>query len=229
MQPITKSTKKPKEFRLLVGEMIVEDGKAKPNPDKGELRFTTREGMLFFEWRNLDKKIDREPLIIFPGEWDWIRLGSQKGRVFMLQNTTFPEDKSIFWMQYPKKEEDDMNAIIIGNILKTGALIIDESVGGDEYQYQDENANYNVSGVEDMMRSEQRNPNTNTNTNNNIQSNSSNSNSDFIKNFASGLKNVGGGAKAKYPELGKILTSSNVLKAVDDNNIEELIKYNIMI
>lgn len=212
---LNKKNVRQQEFKLQVGEMIVENGKIKPNPDKGELRifFNNRDQVLCLQWINLDKNIEREPLIIFPLEWELRKLGTTKGRVWVLQNTTFEEDKFFFWLQYSNKAEDETNEVIVNNILKTGSLVIDETKEGE---------GNNMTGIEGIIRSES---DSQAKVNNNIQSNaniSANTNADFIKNFTNTFKSIGN--KPRYPELGKILTKSNIMKIVEDNNIQDLIK-----
>lgn len=198
---------KAKEYKILAGEMKIVEGKVKPNADKGEIRFyVNRDQLLNFEWRNLDKNITTEALVIFENEWEWKKVQTMKGRVYILQNKSFAEDKFYFWMQYPNKAEDEVNENIISNILSTGILEIDETLKGDK----------NHSGVESIMKNEEKNESNNVNSGNNRAGNM-----DFIKNLANAMKNV---EKVKYPTLGKILTNSNMNKVLDEKSIENLIK-----
>ena len=80
------------EFTIKAGEMNIIDNKAKANPDKGELKFYLSEGLLFFEWKNITKNTTKEPLVITPGDWIWKKIGTSKGRVYMLQNTLYPDE-----------------------------------------------------------------------------------------------------------------------------------------
>jgi hypothetical protein len=171
MQNISKKTKHVKEYKILAGEMPLISGKVKPNSDKGEIRFSVNDGLLNFEWRNLDKNISTEPLVIFEGEWEWTKVQTQKGRVYKLQSKTFIEEQFYYWMQYPNKSEDDMNETIINHILSTGRLEINE--------------NPNVledSGVESVVKRED-----NGNQGGNNLNTGATKNSDFIKNFANSM------------------------------------------
>jgi hypothetical protein len=171
MQNISKKTKHVKEYKILAGEMPSISGKVKPNSDKGEIRFSVNDGLLNFEWRNLDKNISTEPLVIFEGEWEWAKVQTQKGRVYKLQSKTFLEEQFYYWMQYPNKSEDDMNETIINHILSTGRLEINE--------------NPNVledSGVESVVKREDSG-----NQGGNNLNTGATKNSDFIKNFANSM------------------------------------------
>lgn len=203
-----------KEYKIRAGEMQVVGEKVKPNPDKGEIRFfINREELLNFEWRNLDKKSSIEPLVIFEGEWEWKKISTGKGRVYVLQNKTFIDDQLFFWMQYPNTAEDKMNETIITNILNTGKLEIDETTEGE----------VSLEGIESILKKEGEG------INNNLQNNQINQggnpkldsqNLKFIQNLANSMKME----KEKFPPLGKILTKINVIKVLDENNIQELIK-----
>jgi hypothetical protein len=174
----SRQIKKP-EFKLLAGQMLVENGKVKPSPNKGELRFTYNpDNLLIFEWKDLNTNITSEPLVIFDSEWEWKKIGTQKGRVFCLQSTTFG-DKFYYWMQYPNAEEDHVNENIISNILKTGRLEINEEKGSSDN---------GASSVENIIKNEEQKPVTNTTNVQPSNQNKSSTNADFIKNFANSLK-----------------------------------------
>jgi len=66
-------------------------------------------------------------MVIFANEWEYTKLQTVKGRLFNLKNTCFEDTQFLFWMQYPNKNEDDLNSNIINNILKTGIIEINES------------------------------------------------------------------------------------------------------
>ena len=212
------------EFKINVGEMNIIDKKAKANPDKGEIRFYLNEGLLFFEWKNLTKNITKEPLVITPGDWIWKKIGTSKGRVYMLQNTLYPEEeKFLFYMQFPISL-DEKNSNIINNILKTGTLIFDNKEISNENKEQNknnnnQNLNNNLSNNNTTLQNNISNQNTNQQNNqNNI-----NSNLDFIKNFTEAFRQ----AQKKYPKLGKILTRENIINSLsklNENEKNELIK-----
>ena len=212
------------EFTIKAGEMNIIDNKAKANPDKGELKFYLSEGLLFFEWKNITKNTTKEPLVITPGDWIWKKIGTSKGRVYMLQNTLYPEEeKFLFYMQFPISL-DEKNSNIINNILKTGTLIFDNKEISNENKEQNknnnnQNLNNNLSNNNTTLQNNISNQNTNQQNNqNNI-----NSNLDFIKSFTEAFRQV----QKKYPTLGKILTRENILNLLpklNENEKNELIK-----
>jgi hypothetical protein len=176
-----KNIKKP-EFKLLAGQMVVENGKVKPNPNKGELRFAINsDNLLIFEWKDLETGISSEPLVIFDGEWEWVKRGTAKGRVYCLQSTTFG-DKLYYWMQYPNAAEDDVNENLITNILKTGRLELNE----------EKDATGDLGSVRNIVNSEGT---TGGNQNPPSQKTGGVSNADFIKSFASAMKGGAAGGK----------------------------------
>ena len=204
------------EFSIKAGEMKIEDNKAKANPDKGEIKFFFKEGLLFFQWKNITKNIEKEPLVITPGEWIWKKIGTSKGRVYMLQGTTYEEEKYIFYMQYPISS-DVRNFNIINNILKTGNLIIDDKENSnEENKINNNNLNNNNTQI-------QNNNVLNNNVSNNNQKDINQSNLDFIKSFTAALQQI----QKKYPTLNKILTRVNIvnlLSKINEKEKEELIK-----
>ena len=203
------------EFSIKAGEMKIEDNKAKANPDKGEIKFFFKEGLLFFQWKNITKNIEKEPLVITPGEWIWKKIGTSKGRVYMLQGTTYEEEKYIFYMQYPISS-DVRNFNIINNILKTGNLIIDDKENSnEENKINNNNSNNNNTQIQNNVL--------NNNVSNNNQKNINQSNLDFIKSFTAALQQI----QKKYPTLNKILTRVNIvnlLSKLNEKEKEELIK-----
>ena len=204
------------EFSIKAGEMKIEDNKAKANPDKGEIKFFFKEGLLFFQWKNITKNIEKEPLVITPGEWIWKKIGTSKGRVYMLQGTTYEEEKYIFYMQYPISS-DVRNFNIINNILKTGNLIIDDKENSNE-ENKINNNNLNNNNTQT-----QNNNVLNNNVSNNNQKDINQSNLDFIKSFTAALQQI----QKKYPTLNKILTRVNIvnlLSKLNEKEKEELIK-----
>ena len=212
------------EFKINVGEMNIIDKKAKANPDKGEIRFYLNEGLLFFEWKNLTKNITKEPLVITPGDWIWKKIGTSKGRVYMLQNTLYPEEeKFLFYMQFPISL-DEKNSNIINNILKTGTLIFDNKEISNENKEQNKNNNnQNLNNNLSNNNTTFQNNISNQNTNQQNNQNNINSNLDFIKNFTEAFRQ----AQKKYPKLGKILTRENIinlLSKLNENEKNELIK-----
>jgi len=174
----------PKEFIVSAGEMNVVGGKIKPNSAKGQIRFyINQDEILCLEWINLESKISSEPLAIFGDEWEWKKIETLKGRVYILQNKMFSDSQYFFWLQYPNKAEDSLNDSIINNILKTGRLDIDENEQGNDVEMTVEN----IEKEEELVHktSTQNNPGQ---TKPLIESNTNNG--DFIKNFSDALRNV---------------------------------------
>jgi hypothetical protein len=170
------------EFKLQAGQMFVDNGRVKPNPNKGELRFSiNRDDLLVFEWKDLETNIVSEPLVIFDGEWEWVKKGTQKGRVYCLQSTTFGE-KFYYWMQYKNPEEDPINENIISNILKTGKLELNE-------EKEDKDT---INNIENIVNTEQEGAKQ---TNGDTTKQAANmNNAEFIKSFTKSLR---GGANKK--------------------------------
>ena len=154
-------------YKISAGQMFVENGKVRPNPNKGELIFTiNNDNLLIMEWKDIHNNTSTEPLVIFDNEWEWKRVPTQKGRVYCLESLSFPE-KLFFWMQYNNLSEDQMNENIISNILKTGRLEINEEKDGKK----------ETISMENFSKTENTN-----NQMNNLQ------NTDFIKNLAQSIK-----------------------------------------
>ena len=213
------------EFTIKAGEMNIIDNKAKANPDKGELKFYLSEGLLFFEWKNITKKKTKESLIITPSDWIWKKIGTSKGRVYMLQNTLYPdEEKFLFYMQFPVSLEEK-NCNIINNLLKTGTLIFDEkNISNDNKKQNNNNQNTNNTNLNNNLTNntteEQNkisNQNSNTTTQQQNNQNNINSNLDFIKSFTEAFRQV----QKKYPTLGKILTRENIVNLFSKLNEDE--------
>ena len=213
------------EFTIKAGEMNIIDNKAKANPDKGEIRFYLNEGLLFFEWKNLTKNITKEPLVITPGDWIWKKIGTSKGRVYMLQNTLYPdEERFLFYMQFPISLEEK-NSNIINNLLKTGTLIFDDkNISNDNKKQNNNNQNTNNTNLNNNLTNntteEQNkisNQNSNTTTQQQNNQNNINSNLDFIKSFTEAFRQV----QKKYPTLGKILTRENIVNLFSKLNEDE--------
>lgn len=177
---------KQKEYTILAGQMPVIDGKVKPDPSKGELRFFVRDNMLTLEWKNLDTINTSEPLVIFENEWEWNKIQTSKGRVYALQSKSFPEEKHFFWLQYPNIAEDGANETIINNILNTGQLVINESNESEDIT----NIESVIKKEEITVQSNQNNQNTQNTGNNNLNNQTQQKNQDFIKNFSASLKNL---------------------------------------
>lgn len=160
-----------KEYKIRVGEMPVVSGKVKPNKDKGELRFFYNpDNMLCLQWVNIENDSFNEPLVIFGGEWEWLRQETSKGRVYVLQSKTFPEEKYFFWMQYPNISDDSLNEKIINNILESGNL-----------EVEDEKNEKEQTSVDIIMKNEENSSGSHQNKSNNKN------NSNFIKNLAQSL------------------------------------------
>ena len=202
-----------KDFTFDCGEMVIVDGKAKANPDKGSIRFYTNDdGIVLMEWKNKTKGTTKEPLAIVAGDWTWKKIGSQKGRVFMLQNTSFTDEKYLYWLQCPR-DKDDSIVNTVNTILSTG-LIIEESIH-QEQKMEVDNKEENVP----MSNAEVVNQDNKTNNSTNQQPGQMN---DFIKNFAESIKKF----QKKFPELKHILTISNVkslISSLDKNDLDRLI------
>ena len=205
--------------------MNIIDNKAKSNPDKGELKFYLSEGLLFFEWKNLTKNTTKEPLVITPGDWIWKKIGTSKGRVYMLQNTLYPdEEKFLFYMQFPVSLEEK-NCNIINNLLKTGTLIFDDkNISNDNKKQNNNNQNTNNTNLNNNLTNntteEQNkisNKKSNTTTQQQNNQNNINSNLDFIKSFTEAFRQV----QKKYPTLGKILTRENIVNLFSKLNEDE--------
>ena len=213
------------EFTIKAGEMNIIDNKAKANPDKGELKFYLSEGLLFFEWKNITKNTIKEPLVITPGDWIWKKIGTSKGRVYMLQNTLYPdEEKFLFYMQFPVSLEEK-NCNIINNLLKTGTLIFDDkNISNDNKKQNNNNQNTNNTNLNNNLTNntteEQNkisNKKSNTTTQQQNNQNNINSNLDFIKSFTEAFRQV----QKKYPTLGKILTRENIVNLFSKLNEDE--------
>lgn len=215
-------TIKRKEFVVQAGEMVLENNKAKANPDKGEIKFfLNSEGLLCFEWKNLTKNQTSEPIAILPGDWAWKKIGSQKGRVYLLENIMYPEVKYFYWMQYSIAMDDNISTIIT-NILKTGTLDIDENklveskpMSIKEVEKEEEKKSQISTGIpvtnQNQSQSSTQIPQSTNNTN------------DFIKQFTASMKQF----QKSLPDLGKILTSMRLkefINTLDQNTIDELIK-----
>ncbi len=215
------------EFTIKAGEMNIIDNKAKANPDKGEIKFYLNQGLLFFEWKNLTKNTTKEPLVITPGDWIWKKIGTTKGRVYMLQNTLYPdEERFLFYMQFPISLEEK-NSNIINNLLKTGTLIIDDKNTSNENKEQNNNnnnqntnntnLNNNLTNNTTEEQNKISNQNSNTTTQQQNNQNNINSNLDFIKSFTEAFRQV----QKKYPTLGKILTRENIVNLFSKLNEDE--------
>lgn len=218
---------KRKEFAIQAGEMIIENNKAKANPDKGEIKFYLNpEGLLCFEWKNLIKNTTSEPIAILPGDWVWKKIGSQKGRVYVLENIMYPEVKYFYWMQYSVSMDDNISTIII-NILITGTLDIDENklieskpMSIKEVEKEEERKSH-ISTAIPLTSNQQINQNQ-PQSSTEMPSSTSNSN-DFIKQFTASMKQF----QKSLPDLGKVLTTSKLkefISILDQNTIDELIK-----
>jgi hypothetical protein len=215
-----KNKSKQKEFIILAGEMKIVGNKLKPNPAKGQIRFYINpDDILCFEWIDLESKTSNEPLAIFEEEWEWKKIETMKGRLYFLQSKNFPEERSFYWMQYPNKAEDSLNEKIINKILRTGKLEIEEENGqGDDVEMTVENIVKREESMSNQASNFFENNNIPTGNNQNVINNA-----DFIKNFASALRNVDKRVE-KFPALGKILSKGNIIKSLNDKDIEELCK-----
>ena len=205
---------KGKRFTFLAGEMQIVDKKAKANPDKGEICFYVNEdGILCLIWKNLDKGTQREPLAIVGGDWVWKKIGSQKGRVYALVNTSYPEEKYIFWMQYPSEMDGNISTIV-SNILESGELKEDER---SKEEKNDAVNKEQVNSVVDVVKNEEKKGKEQQQQQQQVNM------GDFIKSFTESMKQF----QKKYPELENVLTRLNieeVLKDLDEENLKCLYK-----
>ena len=205
------------EFSIDAGKMDIIEGKAKANLDKGQLKFFINEGKLTMQWKNITKNIFTEPIIINPGDWSWKKIGTSKGRVYMMQNNSNPEKKYLYYMQFPLSMDNNINTII-SNIINSGNLNIDEVDHNKDYNDNVPMSIDEVNKNEDKKEILDNNLNLNNNNNNKNQSDF-----DFIKNFtASFQKSI-----PKYPKLVKLLTRDNIEKLfsnLNESEKQELIK-----
>lgn len=182
-----------KELKLSAGTMPLKDGKIKPDTSKGEIRIFEQDGLLQFQWTNLDKKMSDDPLAIFSCEWEWSKIPSAKGRVYVLKSKCFEEEQFYYWMQSPTKDEDAENEQIINMLLDAGnfeclqKLVF--NLNDNSSTKQEKSDKGEITGFNTIDN--QSNPNVNNN-NNNIsgQNGKSTINEDFIKNIASSFKNI---------------------------------------
>lgn len=118
-----KESKSTNEYIIKCGEMKIDQGKVKPNPNKGNIVISVNsDKLLCWQWISLDKKTVSEPIVIFSDEWEWIKVPTGKGRVFQLKNKCF-EDIFVYWLfDYDDvKEKIMINDVSI--ILKNGSLL----------------------------------------------------------------------------------------------------------
>ena len=159
------------EIKFLAGQMPIKDGKIKPDSTKGEIRIYERDGLLIFQWTNLDKNTADEPLAIFSDEWEWIKISSAKGRIYQLKNKCFEEAQHFFWMQSPNINQDSENEKNINKIFQSGNFsVLNQNV----IEKEDKNE---ITGFNNF---ENQNKNKNENTTNN----------DFIKSFSNSMNNL---------------------------------------
>lgn len=145
---------KEKEMKISAGRMMIDNGKVKPDPSKGEIRiFRNRDQLLIWQWRSLEKEDDHE-LVIFEGEWEWIRVQTGKGRVYKLQNKVFEDDMFFYWMQNPKVELDQEIDEKIARILNTGKLE-DEDVKKEEAGSTNQNNQTNLNNNNNNQNKQQ--------------------------------------------------------------------------
>ena len=202
-----------KEFKFNAGEMKIIDGKAKANTDKGEIRifYNPELELTCFEWKNLTKNTVTEPIMLTPGDWKWEKISSQKGLVYVLQNVHYKEEKHIFYMQFNKKFDEQINK-------KAEKFVFSGEI--------DENLNNNTNkeGESVPMNIDEINNNINNNVNNNTNNNNTNNNNiDFISKFTQAIKLL----SQKYPKLSDILNRKNIIdlfNSLNDEKKKELIK-----
>lgn len=158
------------EIKFPAGQMPIKDGKIKPDSSKGEIKIHEKDGLLLFEWTNLDKNQTEEPIAIFSDEWEWNKIPSAKGRVYQLKSKCF-DDQYFFWMQSPNINKDSDIEININKLFSKGDFSI---LNLSTNEKTDKNE---ITGINNIL-----NQNSN-NTNNQ-------SNSDFIKNFTNTMNNI---------------------------------------
>lgn len=203
-----------KELKIAAGAMPLKEGKIKPDPAKGEIKIFDQDGLLQFQWTNLDKNLSDDPLAIFSGEWEWGKIPSAKGRVYVLKSKCFEEEQFYFWLQSPNKDEDAEKELVINLLFDAGNFEClrkfvksennSDGNGGDNYnnnrqEKTDKSEITGFSGIENLnnsagnlgnVNSASANAN-NVNNNNNIgQLGKAMTNEDFIKNIASTFKNI---------------------------------------
>ncbi len=189
----TKTNKKTKikEMKISAGSMPLKDGKIKPDPAKGEIYIFEKDGMLIFQWTNLDKNISEEPLVVFSGEWEWTKIPSNKGRVYVMKSKCFEDAQYYFWMQCPQKDKDEENERIINQIFEDGNFNCLNKNNKEEKEEKNE-----ITGINNFVEQNKNliNPSNtqfnNINTINNNQNEQNMKNEDFIKNLATTFKNI---------------------------------------
>jgi hypothetical protein len=169
------------EVRFLAGQMPIKDGKIKPDTSKGEVIIHEKDGLLIFQWTNLDKNIPDEPIAIFSDEWEWNKIPSTKGRIYQLKSKCFEDAQHYFWMQSPNVNQDSENEKNINKLFQVGNFsILNQNFN--EKEKEDKNE---ITGFNNFNNQEQKN-------NDNISKNNSNNNNnnDFIRNFTSSMNNL---------------------------------------
>lgn len=191
------------QFSFLCGEMKIENGKAKPNPDRGELVFFVNpDGLLCMQWKNLDKGTENEVVAILSEDWIWKKVPTAKGRVVMFQNVSDPTLKYLFWMQ-GDKEKDQEILDTITKIITNGSIEL-------------EGAGVPMS-IDDISKEEQKQQNTQNQQQKTTSAQEDQSTMDFIKNLANSVRQL----QKKYPDLTKILTTQNLQKLISKMNEKE--------
>jgi hypothetical protein len=193
-----------KEFKFNAGEMKIIEGKAKANLDKGEIRiyFNPEIELTCFEWKNLTKNTITEPIMLTPGDWKWEKIPSKKGLIYSLQNTHYNDEKHIFYMQFNKDLDEQINK-------KAEKIINSGEIENDNNKKEEQNVPMNINEI-------------NNNNNNNVNNNNQN-NMDFISRFTQTIKLL----TQKYPKLSDILTREriiNVYNSLNEEKKQDLIK-----
>lgn len=110
------------EFRFNCGIMELANGKVKPLPDKGSVRiYVNPDNLLCWEWNSNDSKKEEEPVVLFSDEWEWIRIPTNKGRVYQLKSKCF-EDQMFYWLQDLDQSKEAELESRIKEIILTGSL-----------------------------------------------------------------------------------------------------------
>jgi hypothetical protein len=191
---------KNKEFKFNAGEMKINEGKAKANLDKGEIRiyFNPEIELTCFEWKNITKNTTTEPIMLTPGDWKWEKIPSKKGLIYSLQNTHYKEERHIFYMQFNKNLDEQINKKA-EKIIFSGDLNNENNINKEE-----QNVPMNIDDI-------------NKNNDNN------NNNMDFISRFTQTIKLL----TQKYPKLSDVLTREkiiNVYNSLNEEKKKDLIK-----
>ncbi|MCQ2819856.1 MAG: hypothetical protein MJ252_21535 [archaeon] len=193
-----------RSFSFRAGKMPITNGKAIPSKDNGLITiYPNPEGFLMFQWKNIDTNVSDEPLVILPGDWIWKKINSPKGIIYMMKSNTYEDQKYFFYGQFDSSKEQLYTGIMT-QIMEKGSL-------NDINIPIEATAFGQMMNLQGMMRNppQQQRP-----IQGQPQGQNNMSNLDFIKNLSNSLQNL----KKAYPDLSKILTKQNILKACENLN-----------